>query len=106
MGDRITDISKYSREEIADLKGQLKVKPGQRSPETRAALREHGALVRELARSYPGSRRKKAKAVHNALSRYEANAWVRERGDAVCNHPPGSARALRWHILKTRNRVL
>ncbi|MGX1353001.1 hypothetical protein AB7M49_006610 [Bradyrhizobium elkanii] len=96
-----------SPDELLQLAETLRVKPGERSLATRAALAERDRLVRELAATcFPGlTRNQQAEAIHVALSRYHAGAWRRECSDPECRHAATDRRALLWQILKARPHV-
>jgi hypothetical protein len=75
---------------------------GKRSNETRLRLDERAKLLREAARFFPGaSDREVARRLHEALSRYGAGAWRRERACEVCplRHRDKLAEML-WAIFK------
>lgn len=97
------DLAELSPQQLADLRQALRTRPGQRSPETLAAIAERDRLVRELAATYfPGlSRNQQSVRIHAELSRYAATTWVRARADAECRHGDRRRRLL-WAILKAR----
>jgi hypothetical protein len=92
-------------DDAARLKDALRVRPGQRSLETRAGIEQQHKLIRELAHTvYSGSRNHKAESVNRDLGRYQTTTWQRHRADPECPHSD-PRRRLFWHILKARDRV-
>lgn len=87
--------------DAARLAETLRVKPGERSWATRAALAERDNLIREYAqRFYPNrSRNDQAQCVERDLARYEATAWRDARAAPECPHRDPRRRLL-WHIFK------
>jgi len=97
------DLSLLSADELSRLREMLRVRPGQRSWATRAALAERDGLIREYARRYyPGrSKNEQAECTARDLARYEASAWKNARAAPECPHSDGR-RQLLWQILKAR----
>jgi hypothetical protein len=92
-----------SLDELVQLADALRVKPGERSLATRAAIATRDELIRELGRRfYPGqSRNQQAEAIHRELQRYAGSSWLRTRADLECRHRD-ARRPLVWKILKVR----
>jgi hypothetical protein len=87
---------------------ELPERRGHRRPETLAAIDERDRLMGEaVARFMPGeSSRGAARRLHEALERFSAGAWRRERGASSC--PPrhaGRIEAVLWEILRARDHV-
>ncbi|GAB9242095.1 hypothetical protein BDS110ZK12_39380 [Bradyrhizobium diazoefficiens] len=97
------DIGSLTVGDLAVLRGALRTQPGQRSPETLAAIAERDRLIRELAATYfPGlSRNQQAKAIRRDLLRYAGGEWRRTRSDEVCRHRDDRRRLI-WQILELR----
>ncbi|MCK1669671.1 MULTISPECIES: hypothetical protein [unclassified Bradyrhizobium] len=97
------DLAALSANELAALRDALRTRPGQRTPETLAALAERDRLVRELAaRCYPGlCRHQQSMRIHDELARYASTTWTRTRADLVCRHRDDRRRLI-WQILKMR----
>ena len=71
--------------------------PGRRKPGTVARLARRDALVRDLARCFAMS----AREIAEALERYSAAGWLRDRDHDDCpQRHRGTAMALLWHVLK------
>lgn len=87
--------------DAARLADALRVKPGERSWATRAALAERDNLIREYARQrYPDrSRNEQSQCVARDLARYEAGAWRNARSAPECPHRD-PRRLMLWRILK------
>jgi len=89
--------------DAARLADALRIKPGERSWATRAALAKRDDLVREYARRfYAGiSRNQQAERIARDLTRYEASAWQNARAAPECPHRD-PRRQLLFRILKVR----
>jgi hypothetical protein len=100
------DLSALSPDELSRLRELLRVRPGQRSLETRAALAQRDDLIREYGRRfYPGlSKNRQAECIHRDLNRYATSAWQRHRSDVECPHRDARQQML-WQILKARDWV-
>ncbi|WP_141933926.1 hypothetical protein [Bradyrhizobium sp. UNPA324] len=87
--------------DAARLAEALRVKPGERSWATRAALAERDDLIREYARRYypQRSRNEQSQCVARDLARYEGSAWRNARAASLCPHCD-PRRQLLWRILK------
>ena len=95
--------------EPADAALGVKVGPGQRSWETRAALDQRDRLLRDAAKRFLGGLSVAAQAdrLHKELSRYCASAWQRERTYERCpDRHRGSMHECLWLLLKLHDRVL
>ncbi|MGY3614845.1 hypothetical protein [Bradyrhizobium sp. USDA 10063] len=101
------DLASLSLDELAALRDALRTKPGQRSPETRAAIERSDNLICEYARRfYPGlTRNQQAEHTARDLARYETTSWQHARADVECPHND-ARRQLLWRILKERGRAL
>ncbi|MGY3496685.1 prophage antirepressor-like protein [Bradyrhizobium sp. USDA 4502] len=96
------DLNSLTATEVAELRDALRTRPGERSPETKAALRASDAAIRELTAFYHGrSRWAVAGEIASALSRYSTSEWVRTKADATCRHRDRK-RQLIWIALKMR----
>ena len=97
------NIGALSLTELADLREQLRCRPGQRSPETKAKLAECDRLIAAYAPTYfPGaSRNRQAEGVAADLRRYAGTVWLRTRSDETCRHRDDRRRML-WTIMKLR----
>ncbi|WFU36492.1 hypothetical protein QA635_19570 [Bradyrhizobium brasilense] len=97
------NVATLSASELADVREQLRTKPGGRTAETKAALAERDRLIRELARRFHSglSRNAQAEAIHRELSRYSGSEWIRTCADETCRHRD-ERRALVWQILRLR----
>lgn len=97
------NIGALSLAEVADLREQLRTRPGQRRPETRKVLDESDDLIRQFAaRYYPSfTRNQQTKAACAELHRYAGGTWLRTRADLECRHRD-DRRQLIWKILKLR----
>jgi hypothetical protein len=93
--------------DAARLADALRVRPGERSWATRAALAERDNLIREYGRRYYPcrSRNEQAQRVARDLGRYAASGWQNARSETECPHRD-SRRPLLWRILKARDRAL
>jgi hypothetical protein len=81
------DLASLSPEDLARLREMLRTRPGQRSPETQAAITMQHRLIVEVAlKFYMGSRNHRAECVHRDLGRYQATAWQRYRAHPECHH--------------------
>ncbi|WP_029582938.1 hypothetical protein [Bradyrhizobium sp. URHD0069] len=98
-------VGKISQGVAPDSAFGFRIKPGQRSWQTKTALAEGDDLSRELARRfYRGSRNRQAEMIRNDLSNYESTTWLRCRSDPDCRHRD-DRRRLYWQILKARGRT-
>ncbi|MGL3108900.1 hypothetical protein [Bradyrhizobium sp. BR 1432] len=97
------DVAELTLAELADLRDQLRAKPGERSVETKLAIKQRGSLIREFAaRYYPNlTRNQQAEAIHAELRRYAGSTWLRTRADLECRHRDDRRRLI-WEILKLR----
>ena len=88
----------------------LKPGPGQRSLKTRCQLQERDALYRRAWRRFYADLKPApaARELHRVFRRYEASAWIRDRGGSV-NCPErliGKPQALAWETLSRENPTL
>lgn len=92
---------------MKQLRHPLVAGPGCRTPQTLLLIDERDALLREVARFFPGcSDREIARRLHIALLRYRDGRWQRERADLTCPKAhAGRLTAVLWAILKTRDYV-
>ncbi|UPK31875.1 hypothetical protein IVB18_05325 [Bradyrhizobium sp. 186] len=97
------NLASLTPDDIAKLREMLRTQPGQRRPETLAAIAERDRLIRALAITCFADlcRHQQSVRIHDALVRYAATTWVRARVDVECRHADHRRRLL-WQILKTR----
>lgn len=93
--------------DAARLADALRIKPGERSWATRAALAERDNLIRGYAqRYYPErSRNEQSQCVARDLARYEAGAWRNARSAPECPHRD-PRRLMLFQILKARRGLI
>jgi hypothetical protein len=79
----------------------LRPGPGERHPTTlrRTTERDRALGIAAMHFAEP-SRRAVARRLAEALRRYEATGWRRDRLCEVCPHDPSSPAAALWHVLK------
>lgn len=72
------DLASLSLDDLVVLREMLRVKPGQRSLETRAGFEQAYALIRAYAdQFYPAiSQNKRAEFIARDLAHYESGAWL------------------------------
>lgn len=104
------DLTSLSLDELADLREQLRCRPGQRSLETQKMVAQRDNLIRAAARTlyWPNSSAAEfARAFHRDLDRYHGGPWRRDR---CCNVCPakyfGTATEILWKVLRTIESVL
>jgi hypothetical protein len=97
------NLASLAPNDIAKLREMLRTQPGQRRPETMAAIAERNRLICELAATYyPGlCRNQQSARIHDELARYASTTWTRTRADLVCRHRDDRRRLI-WQILKLR----
>ncbi|MGJ5049943.1 hypothetical protein ACQR09_22990 [Bradyrhizobium oligotrophicum] len=97
------DLESLSLAELTALREALSVAPGQRSRETKLAIRLRDNLIREYSQRFLPriTRNRQAAIIANDLLRYETAGWQRARSEAECPHHD-ARRALLWRILKAR----
>jgi hypothetical protein len=79
---------------------------GHRSPNTMLLLSERKHYLREAARFFPMcSQREQARRVYQALGRYRAGRWQRERSESTLPARCHGLDAVLWMLLKARDTV-
>ena len=97
------DVTTLAAADLADLRQALHTQPGQRRPETLAAIAERDRLIRELAATcFPTlTRNQQSMRIHAELARYASTTWTRTRADLECRHRDDRRRLI-WQVLKAR----
>lgn len=104
------DIAALSLAELADLREQLRCRPGQRSLETRLATEQRDDLICGAARTqfWPNATVAEfARAFRRDLARYHDGPWRRDR---CCTECParyvGTRMQILWQVLRAVESVL
>jgi hypothetical protein len=77
------------------------------SPRSQAALARRDRLIAEAAALHPGpTTRDTARALARDLTRYQSDAWPRERAKPSNPHRAGTQKYLYWEVLRISSRGL